>query len=268
MLLRRQQQLSRTTSFLKVPSSSSSSLTLSNPSNLSHAKLYYSSGQISHSSRILINPLTIGIHNKLYLSPRVSLSTASNTGQSSTASSSSSVSNTVSISEENDITSLKENRQLVGRILGDVVRDNRGTEAFERIENIRRLCVAFRKAGPNSNEAQEIKKQLKILFAVDIDVRINIIRAFSLFSYLVNIAEDVDIVHGRRELQQIGRQSRRGSLQRAITKVESLGNTPQDIEKWLQDAIISPVLTAHPTEVKRKSIMDCEREIFRLLETR
>jgi phosphoenolpyruvate carboxylase len=155
---------------------------------------------------------------------------------------------------------LKANRQLVGRLLGDVIRDSRGGDIFERIEGIRRHCVAFRKAGPGSPEADRIKHALRDLFAGSIDDRIDIIRAFSFFSHLSNIAED----RSTAELNVL--QSSRRSIAAAVSTLQSQGAKPSDVEAWFERALLSPVLTAHPTEVKRKSIMDCEHEIFRLLE--
>ena len=74
---------------------------------------------------------------------------------------------------------IKQNRQLVGRLLGNVVRDSRGKAVYEKVESIRKLCVAFRKTKPGSPEALALKLQLEVLFAGSIEERIDIIRAFS-----------------------------------------------------------------------------------------
>lgn len=74
---------------------------------------------------------------------------------------------------------IKQNRQLVGRLLGNVVRDSRGKAVYEKVESIRKLCVAFRKTKPGSPEALALKLQLDVLFAGSIEERIDIIRAFS-----------------------------------------------------------------------------------------
>lgn len=63
---------------------------------------------------------------------------------------------------------------MVGRLLGDVVRDNRGVTVYERVERIRRACVAFRKTRPGSPEAVELKSQLDALFAGTTEERIDI----------------------------------------------------------------------------------------------
>lgn len=74
---------------------------------------------------------------------------------------------------------VKKNRQLVGRLLGNVVRDSRGNSVYEKVELIRKLCVAFRRTRPGSPEALALKLQLDTLFAGSIEERIDIIRAFS-----------------------------------------------------------------------------------------
>lgn len=74
---------------------------------------------------------------------------------------------------------VKKNRQLVGRLLGNVVRDSRGAAVYDKVESIRRLCVAFRRTRPGSPEALALKLQLDTLFAGSIEERIDIIRAFS-----------------------------------------------------------------------------------------
>ena len=142
---------------------------------------------------------------------------------------------------------LKHNRQLVGRLLGNVVRDSRGTAVYEKVENIRKLCVAFRRTIPGSLEAQALKLQLDVLFSGSIEERIDIIRAFTFFSHLSNIAEDVGAVHGR--VESAGRGSRKGSFAAAIAQIRESTLEPSSVEAWLDNAIIAPVLTAHPTEV-------------------
>jgi phosphoenolpyruvate carboxylase len=91
------------------------------------------------------------------------------------------------------------------------------------------------------------------------------VRAFSYFSHLANIAEDVHHTRRRRAHAAAGARPRPGSLGFAVERLAG-ANVPADaLQQWLDEALVSPVLTAHPTEVQRKSILDAEREIARLL---
>ncbi len=97
---------------------------------------------------------------------------------------------------------------------------------------------------------------------------LDVVRAFSYFSHLANIAEDVHQNRRRRAHALAGSPPQHGSLAHAFAHLASRGVGRDAILAWLQDATVSPVLTAHPTEVQRKSILDAEREIARLLTLR
>ncbi len=93
-------------------------------------------------------------------------------------------------------------------------------------------------------------------------------RAFSFFSHLANLAEDLH--HSRRNrLSAIaGEPPADGSLARALDRVAAAGVARDALDGFFRDAVIAPVLTAHPTEVQRKSVRDLEMQIERLLQTR
>ena len=95
---------------------------------------------------------------------------------------------------------------------------------------------------------------------------LEVVRAFSYFSHLANIAEDVHQNRRRRAHALAGSPPRRGRHRGSADAVSrrAVWIAPR-LQHWLDDARISPVLTAHPTEVQRKSILDVEREIARLL---
>ena len=93
--------------------------------------------------------------------------------------------------------------------------------------------------------------------------RIVIIRAFTFYSHFANISEDVAIISSADDVH---RQPARGTVSEAIARVSAAGVKPDAVEAWFRGVIVSPVLTAHPTEVKRKSVMEFEREVFLLLQ--
>jgi phosphoenolpyruvate carboxylase len=158
---------------------------------------------------------------------------------------------------------LRENIRLLGRILGDTIRENEGREAFDLIERVRQLAVAFRL----KKDAQAGRALDRLLKNLSGDQTVTVIRAFSYFSHLANIAEDRH--HVRRRLAHEHRgEVQDGSLALALERLHAADFRAADIAAALRQAWISPVLTAHPTEVQRKSILDAERAIAELVATR
>ncbi|MDM4764576.1 phosphoenolpyruvate carboxylase [Pelomonas sp. SE-A7] len=155
---------------------------------------------------------------------------------------------------------LMDDIRLLGRILGEVIREQEGREAYELVERVRKLAVAFRL----KRDAQAGKTFDKLLKGLSGEQTVSVIRAFSYFSHLANIAEDRHHVR-RREVHERAGSLQAGSLAYAMEKLHEAGVRPNEIARTLQHGFISPVLTAHPTEVQRKSILDAERAIAELV---
>ncbi|HEY0818216.1 MAG TPA: phosphoenolpyruvate carboxylase [Rhizobacter sp.] len=153
--------------------------------------------------------------------------------------------------------------RLLGRILGDVIREQEGKPAFELIEHVRRLSVAYRL----KHDAQAGKALDRLLKNLSADQTVSVIRAFSYFSHLANIAEDRHHVR-RREVHERQGDLQEGSLAMSLNRLADADIRATEIVKTLDHAFISPVLTAHPTEVQRKSILDAERAIAELVSQR
>ncbi len=162
---------------------------------------------------------------------------------------------------------LREDTRLLGRLLGDVLRAQTGASGFDRIERIRQTAIRFRRA--DDDLAPAVKGELAALLnALPIGETLHVVRAFSYFSHLVNLAEDVHQNRRRRAHALAGSKPQRGSIADAIERIVAHGVPAGAIAGWFGGALVSPVLTAHPTEVQRKSILDCEREVVRLLQWR
>jgi phosphoenolpyruvate carboxylase len=158
---------------------------------------------------------------------------------------------------------LVEDIRLLGRILGDVIRDQEGVAAYELVERVRKLSVAFRRdADPDADQA--LKKLLKSLSG---EQTVSVIRAFTYFSHLANLAEDRHHIR-RRAIHERAGETQEGSIEVALARLRWAGIAPRTISQTLAQAHLSPVLTAHPTEVQRKSILDAERDIASLLVAR
>jgi phosphoenolpyruvate carboxylase len=159
---------------------------------------------------------------------------------------------------------LKEDIRLLGRLLGDVLRDQEGEEVYAVVETIRQTAVRFRREA-DAGAAKELDGMLKILTK---EQTISVVRAFSYFSHLANIAEDQHHIRRRRAHLLAGSNPQQGSVNFALCKLKEAGVSQDTVSTFFEQALIAPVLTAHPTEVQRKSILDAEHDIARLLAER
>ncbi|WP_434034880.1 phosphoenolpyruvate carboxylase [Cupriavidus sp. a3] len=156
-----------------------------------------------------------------------------------------------------------EDIRLLGRILGDVIREQEGADTFALVEKIRTLSVTFRRDEDHSADSA-LKELLKGLSTAE---TVRVIRAFTYFSHLANLAEDRHQIRCRTGAERAGAPIE-GSLEVALARISDAGIDAGQIADSLQYSYLSPVLTAHPTEVQRKSILDAERGIAQLLAER
>ena len=154
--------------------------------------------------------------------------------------------------------------RLLGRILGETVRAQAGERVFELVERIRRTGVQFHRDADEGarGELQAITRELPTAEAL------HIVRAFGYFSHLANIAEDQHHIRRTRAHAMTEAPPRPGSMAYALGRAHAAGVSRARLEAFLARALVSPVLTAHPTEVRRKSSIDREMEIARLLDER
>ena len=153
--------------------------------------------------------------------------------------------------------------RLLGKILGDIVREQEGDSVYGLVEQVRKLSVAFHRDA-NQKANLELGKLLKGLTS---DSAVKVLRAFTYFSHLANLAEDRHHIRRRIAHERVG-SYQDGSIPMAMKKLHAAGVTSKMISKTLEESLISPVLTAHPTEVQRTSILEAERDIANLLAVR
>ena len=172
---------------------------------------------------------------------------------------------TTAVLPNGDAERLRADRRLLGRLLGEVIREQIGAGALELIENIRRSAVILRRGDAKTQDAGAIAAARsaldRTLNSLSIDDTLHVVRAFSYFLHLVNIAEDT-YQHGGRDAAAPAMQ---GDLARALARAKENGISGAQLVEWFSTAIVAPVLTAHPTEVQRQAILECERKIARLL---
>lgn len=137
--------------------------------------------------------------------------------------------------------------RVLGRVLGDVIKAQDGLALFDRIEDIRKTSVAFHREGGPA-KASLLEERLRSL---DLRETVRFAHSFACFLQITNIAED----YIQRRKAKAGEQR----LDTLAGSLETLGAEGVDraaVAGLLQTALIAPVITAHPTEVRRKSVLD------------
>lgn len=156
---------------------------------------------------------------------------------------------------------LSNNIQLLGDLLDQAILEVEGEAVAQKIAAIRQAALRF-----HQNHDQQASLDLEQLLAdLSLEHTVRVVRALAYFKHLVNLAEDL---YG----QELGHCQQNtpapGMLSHTLAQIKASGIAPQKIQQLLQDALISPVLTAHPTEVQRKSVLDIEQLIAELLAQR
>ncbi|GAA3849695.1 phosphoenolpyruvate carboxylase [[Pseudomonas] carboxydohydrogena] len=154
--------------------------------------------------------------------------------------------------------------RLLGRILGDTVRDQEGDDVFDLVESIRQASIRFHR-----DEDIGARHELEaMLDGRSIAETVRIVRAFSYFSHLANIAEDQNHIRQTRIQSGAGLATAATTLAGTVERAREAGFSTKQLRDFFDNALVSPVLTAHPTEVRRKSTIDREMDIAALLEER
>lgn len=148
------------------------------------------------------------------------------------------------------------NLRQLGRLLGEIIHSYEGEAAYELIEKIRQASIQYRKTGSDPDSAT-----LTSMFAQLTAEQANIvIRAFSYFLHLSNLVDDQQLTERYRQAVLAAQGQHPGSLWQAL-KAAPRPIEGQDLLDLLEHTTIVPVLTAHPTEVQRKSIRDLHAAI-------
>jgi phosphoenolpyruvate carboxylase len=159
---------------------------------------------------------------------------------------------------------LRDDIRLLGRILGDTIRSQEGEPVFEIVERIRRTSIRFHR-----DEDEAARHELEAtLNSLSHGQSIQIIRAFSYFSHLANIAEDQHHIRRTRAHALAASAPREGTMAHALARARDAAVSRSQLQSFFTNALVCPVLTAHPTEVRRKSTIDREMEVAHLLAER
>ena len=156
-----------------------------------------------------------------------------------------------------------ENVRYLGNLLGEVIKEQEGEKTFNLIENVRRLSVSYRRHD-DVDAAKALDKMLKNLSSNE---AVLVIRAFTYFLHLINIAEDLALLRVTN-ISDGNEDHSPGSLNHMFSRFDREKKQNTEILDVLGKAHISPVLTAHPTEVQRRSVLDAEKKISEILKER
>ncbi len=154
---------------------------------------------------------------------------------------------------------LRRDVRLLGDMLGTVLVEQGGPELLEVEERLRRLAGAAREGAPREPLRTEVG-------ALDLEQQAAVLRAFSVFFQLVNLAEQVHRVRRRREIEHEARAPRE-SLDEAFDLIERAGVPPEEVARRGARVSLELVLTAHPTEATRRTVLLAHVRLAELLES-
>jgi phosphoenolpyruvate carboxylase len=157
---------------------------------------------------------------------------------------------------------LRDDIRLLGRVLGEVIGSQAGEDVLHLVESTRVEAFKIRRSEVDRTELA------KRLSGLDVRSANHVIRAFSHFSVLANLAEDIHHERRRRFHRREGSPPQPGSLAATIALLDEADLDADVVARELAGALVCPVVTAHPTEVRRRTISQVQRHIAELIRQR
>ncbi|HNP72880.1 MAG TPA: phosphoenolpyruvate carboxylase [Kouleothrix sp.] len=155
--------------------------------------------------------------------------------------------------------------RLLGDILGQVIREQAGEAAFSLEERVRKLAKALRAEG----QPEQAANMQQIVAGLSIEQAHDLLKAFSTYFALVNLSEQLQRLWVLRErAQQRPDTPRSESIAAAVAELRRNGVPADELQQWLNSALILPVFTAHPTEARRRTTIEKLRRLAVLVERR
>src|SRR5277367_2088563 len=157
---------------------------------------------------------------------------------------------------------IREDIRLLGTILGDTVREQNGDEVFDLVERARIASFRVRRS---EIERAEVAQMFD---GIDIGKAIPVIRAFCHFALLANVAEDIHRERRRAIHVAAGDKPQDSTLAATYQKLDAAHLDAESVAEALTGALVSPVITAHPTETRRRTVFDTQHRITQLMRLR
>ncbi len=170
---------------------------------------------------------------------------------------------------------LRRDVRSLGMLLGEVIREQAGLDVYEAEEELRQLAIRYRQlnngqveAGASASTEQELRERIvEIVRGMDESVSHQIVKAFGTYFELTNLAETN---HRKRRMRAIrfadGDKDKAGSLRGTLRRMRDAGIRCADALDFLRRVEVTPVFTAHPTEVARRVVLLKRRRIALALE--
>ena len=158
---------------------------------------------------------------------------------------------------------LRQRVKLLGRLLGLVLQEHAPPQVFQVVERLRRGYIRLQ-------HEEDVNRRARLIGLIDRlnqDLTVQVIRAFSTYFSLVNVAEEAALQDRRRRYLQAGTSLWPGSFDATLRTLKEQGFSAAKAEKLLLSVEYMPVFTAHPTEAKRRIMQEALRRIFILLQS-
>ncbi|WP_102346233.1 phosphoenolpyruvate carboxylase [Bacillus sp. Marseille-P3661] len=160
-------------------------------------------------------------------------------------------------------THLRNDVKKLGNMLGEILVHHGGISLLNKVESIRKTTIELRK-NYNDQSYQALKDEIRNLKP---PMRQQVIRAFSIYFHLVNIAEQNHRIRRRRQYQlQVGGVVQPFSLENAVLTLKENSISEEVIQRILGDLSLELVITAHPTEATKRSILETQKRISKILQ--
>ncbi|HEY5759829.1 MAG TPA: phosphoenolpyruvate carboxylase [Steroidobacter sp.] len=156
-------------------------------------------------------------------------------------------------------TELREDVHMLGALVGEVIREQGGDALFELVESDRQAAIARRDGDTASG--RELTERTR---NVPPELARDLVRAFSTWFEMVNMAEKVHRIRRRRQYLNESKTQPSGIIE-AVNKLKAQGLSLEDIWRMMLQMWIEPVFTAHPTESTRRTILRKQQKIAQLL---
>lgn len=151
--------------------------------------------------------------------------------------------------------------KLLGTLLGNILREQEGNDVLNAVETLRKGYISLRK----TDNPTKRRNLTRVIEGLSSEKLVHIVRAFSTYFSLTNIAEESYQHHQRRKQlrQMTGNDTLwTGSFDATLHELRDQGINSEQLQTLLDQLAYIPVITAHPTEAKRRTIMDAQRRIF------
>ncbi|MEE9352170.1 MAG: phosphoenolpyruvate carboxylase, partial [Thiotrichaceae bacterium] len=163
-----------------------------------------------------------------------------------------------------NIDTLQEQVRSVGILLGEVLQEQEDPKLYETVEALRQGYIGLR----DKDDPKLRQELMSLIETVDTDLLENVIRAFNVFYVVANIVEE-DFLHRQRRYDYRAGEGDclwEGSFLKTMQELKQDGFTATEVQTLVNELQYSPVFTAHPTEARRRTVMDIQRRIFLLVD--